>query len=117
MPQLIPFTNDGCRTIDIALGDNMFRLRTTYLPYTKTWVLDIMDQEDNPIIMGIALNTGVDNIVKGKSKIFQNQTIRCISLDGTENNTPESLGNSCVVLYYPEGEEVPQLWKDKMLED
>lgn len=117
MPQLIPLTNDGCRTIDIALGENMFRIRTYYLPYTQTWVMDIMDQEDNPIIMGTTLNTGVDNLVKGKAKIFQNQTIRCISLDGTENNTPNSLGTSCVVIYYPEGETPTQMYKDKMLED
>lgn len=116
MPQEIPFTNDGCRKIDVALGENMFRMRTYYLPYTKHWVLDIMDQDDNPIIMGISLNTGVDNLVKGKNKMFQNQTIRCVSVDGKENNTPESLGESCFVLYYPEGETPPKLWKDKMLE-
>lgn len=115
MPQLIPFTNDGARTIDIALGENVFRLRTYYLPYTTTWVMDIMDQLDNPIVLGIALNTGVDNLVKGKAKIFQNQTIRCVSLDGTQNNTPDSLGTTCVVLYYPEGETPPQMWTDKML--
>lgn len=115
MPQLIPFNNEGCRTIDIALGENMFRMRTYYLPYTKTWVLDIMDQEDNPIIMGIALNVGVDNLVKGMSSIFKDQTIRCISLDGKENNTPDSLGTSCVVLYYPKGEKPKQLWEDKLL--
>ena len=117
MPQIIPFTNDGSRTIDIALGENMFRLRTYYLPYTKTWVLDIMDQNDNPIIMGTALNTGVANLVKGKDKIFEGQTLRCISTDGTENKTPESLGTTCFVYYYGKGETPPQLWKDKMLED
>ena len=117
MPQLIPFTNDGCRTIDIALGENMFRFRTYYLPYTKTWVMDIMDQDDNPIVMGTALNTGVDNLVKGKAKIFQGQTLRCVSVDGTENKTPDSLGTKCFVFYYPVGETPPKLWKDKMLEE
>lgn len=117
MPQIIPFTNDGCRTIDIALGENMFRMRTYYLPYTRTWVLDIMDQDDNPIITGIALNVGVANIVNGKDKIFEGQTIRCVSLDGTENNTPESLGTSCQVYYYSKDETAPTLWQDKMLED
>ena len=116
MPQLIPFTNDGCRTIDIALGENMYKMRTYYLPYTKHWVLDIMDQDENPIAMGISLNVGVDNLVKGRSILFQNQTIRCISIDGTENDTPDSLGTTCFVLYYPVGETPEQLWEDKMLE-
>lgn len=116
MPQLIPFTNDGCSTIDVVLGNNAFKLRTYYLPYTKHWLLDIMDESENPILMGISLNVGVENLVRGKAKLFQNQTIRVISLDGTENNTPDSLGTSCVVLYYPEGETPPTMWKDKMLE-
>lgn len=117
MPQIIPFNNEGCRTIDIALGDNMFRMRTYYLPYTKTWLMDIMDQEDNPIISGIALNPGVDNLVKGKAKIFQNQTIRCITVEGTDPYAPESLGVNLFVVYYEEDETPPKLWEDKMLGD
>lgn len=116
MPQVIPFTNDGCRTIDVALGENMFRFRTYYLPYIRRWIMDIMDQNNNPIVVGICLNVGVDNLVKGKAKIFEGQTLRCVSIDGTENDTPNSLGNSCFVLYYPVGEKPPIMWKDKMLE-
>ena len=116
MPQQIPFDNTGCRTIDVPLGENVYRMRTYYLPYIKRWLLDIMDTQDNPIIMGICLNVGVGNLVEGKSQLFEYQTIRCVSLDGTENNTPESLGTSCVVLYYEKGEHVPQLYKDKMID-
>lgn len=77
--------------------------------------MDIYDTADNPIITGICLNVGVQNLVKGKSSLFENQTIRCVSLDGSENNTPDSLGTTCVVLYYPKGEEPPVLYQDKML--
>ena len=115
MPQIIPFTSEGSRTIDVALGNNMFRMRTYYLPYTKTWLMDIMDQEDNPIVMGISLNVGVDNLVKGKAKIFQNQTIRCIKVAGSDDSLPDSLGKNLFVVYYPEGETPPILWEDKML--
>lgn len=116
MAQLIPFDNTGCRTIDVPLGENVYRMRTYFLPYISRWLLDIMDTQDNPIIMGICLNTGVENLVKGKSQLFDEQGIRCISLDGTENNTPESLGTSCVVVYYEKGEYQPPLHKDKMLD-
>lgn len=116
MPQLIPFNNAGCRTIDVSLGENVYRMRTYYLPYTKKWLLDIMDTQENPIIMGISLNVGVGNLVQGKSIQFDGQAIRCISLDGTENNTPNSLGTSCVVLYYEKGETPPKLYTDKMLD-
>ena len=116
MPQVIPFTNDGDRQITIALGDNMFILETYYLPTIKVWVMDIYDIDENPILLGISLNVGVGNLVKGKTQIFEGQTIRCVSTDGSENNTPTSLGTTCYVEYYPVGEEAPALYKDKMLD-
>ena len=115
MAQVIPFDSTGCRTIDVPLGDNVFRMRTYYLPHIRRWVLDIYDTQDNPIILGICLNVGVGNLVKGKSALFDEQTIRCVSLDGTENDTPESLGQSCVVVYYGVGETPPVMFEDKML--
>ena len=115
--QVFPLTNAGCRTIDVDLGENMFRIRTYYLPHIRRWIMDIMDQQDNPIVVGICLNVGVDNLVKGKAKIFEGQTIRCVSVDDSENDTPESLGTKCFVIYYPKGETPPIMWKDKMLEE
>jgi len=115
MPQIIPFDDTGSRAITVELGENVFRMRTYYLPYIRRWILDIMDQEENPIIMGICLNVGVENLVKGKSPLFEGQTIRCVSVDGSENNTIDSLGKTCLVYYYPKGEEAPSLHKDKML--
>ena len=116
MPQLIPFDNTGCRTIDVPLGENVYRLKTYFLPYIKRWLLDIMDTQDNPIIMGICLNTGVENLVKGKAQEFDGQGLRCISQDGKENDTPDSLGTSCVVVYYEKGEYQPPLYQDKMID-
>ena len=115
MPSIIPVTNDGDRQITIALGDNAFNIETYYLPNIKRWVMDIYDTDQTPILTGISLNTGVTNLVKGKAKIFDGQAIRCISIDGTENNTPESLGTKCFLLYYPKGETPPVLYKDKMI--
>lgn len=117
MPQIIPVDNTGSRKIDIALGKNVYRLHTYYLPYIHRWLMDITDTSDNPIIMGICLNTGVGNLVKGKSTLFENQAIRCVSTDGTENDTPTSLGNTCLLYYYAEGEDIPNLYKDKMLDE
>ena len=115
MPQLIPFTNDGDRSITITLGENMYVLETYYLPTIKRWLMDIYDTDENPILLGISLNVGVGNLVKGKAEIFKNQTLRCVSPTGEENDTPTSLGTTCFVYYYPEGEEPPVLYEDKML--
>lgn len=97
------------------MGENVFILETYYMPNIKCWLMDIYDLDENPILLGISLNTGVENLVKGKSTLFDGQAIRCISTDGNENNTPVSLGTTCFVLYYAKGEEVPPLYEDKML--
>lgn len=115
MPQLVPLTNDGCRRINIALGENLFILETYYLPNIKCWLMDIYDMDETPIITGISLNVGVGNLVAGKSALFKGQALRCVSPAGKENNTPDSLGTTCFLYYYPEGETPPQLYKDKML--
>lgn len=116
MPTIIPFTNDGDRKITIALGDNDLILETYYMPNIRRWLMDIYDVDENPILTGISLNVGVGNLVKGKSPIFRNQAIRCLSIDGSENNTPDSLGKTCFVVYYAEGEYIPQQYPDKMLD-
>lgn len=115
MPSIIPFTNDGDRQITVALGENMVILETYYLPTIKRWLMDIYDVEQNPIILGISLNVGVGNLVKGKSPLFEGQTIRCVSPTGEENTTPSSLGTTCFVYYYGVGENPPVLFEDKML--
>lgn len=115
MPQLVPLTNDGCRRINVALGQNLYILETYYMPHIRCWLMDIYDMDGNPIITGISLNVGVDNLVAGKSVYFKNQTLRCVSPTGKENNTPDSLGTTCFLYYYPEGETPPKLYQDKML--
>lgn len=115
MAQIIPLNNEGSRRINVALGDNLYFIETYYLPNIQRWVMDIYDNDSNPILVGIGLNVGVENLVKGKAIEFEGQAIRCVSIDGTENNTPDSLGTSCFVLYYPRGETPPALFEDKML--
>ena len=113
--QIIPFNSTGSRIITIELGENVFRMRTYYLPHIKRWILDIMDSDGNPIIMGITLNLGVGNMVKGKSELFEGQTLRCVSLTGKGISEPDSLGKDCVVVYYGKNEFVPATYLDKMI--
>lgn len=115
MPKLIPLTNAGARRITIALSENVFVIETYYMKDIRRWLMDIYDVNENPILTGICLNVGVDNLVKGKAEIFAGQTIRCVSSEGYENDTPDSLGNTCFVYYYPKGETPPILWEDKMI--
>lgn len=115
MPYIIPVDSTGSKTIDVSFGNKILRLRTYYLPNIKRWLMDIMDTSDNPIVMGISLNVGIGNLVRGKSTELEGITIRCVSTDGSENTEPDSLGNTCLLYYYGPDEEVPQLYQDKML--
>lgn len=116
MPKIIPVNNSGSRTIDIPLGENVFRIRTYYLPHVKRWLMDITDTTDTPIAIGICLNVGVGNLVKGLDPVFDGQAIRCVSVDGSECTEPDSLGNKCFLFYYEKGETPTQLYADKMLD-
>lgn len=116
MPQLIPLTNDGCRRITVTLGQNNYMLETYYLPHIHCWLMDIYEMNGRSIITGISLNVGVDNLVAGKSVLFKNQTLRCVSINNTENNTPDSLGKTCFLIYYGENETPVPYILDKMLD-
>ena len=115
MPSLIPLTNDGKRTAQYELGGKIYILESYYLPKTKSWLLDIYDINENPILLGIKLIPGIDNLVKGKTIEFDDQGLQIQTIDGGENNTPDSLGTTAFLIYYAKGETIPQSFKDKML--
>lgn len=75
------------------------------------------DTETNmPVITGINLRTGVDNLIKGKCELLNGWAINVASLTGKENNTPDSLGNDCFIVVYIPGETVPVSFEDKKLD-
>lgn len=114
MPRLIPFTNDGSRRITVSLEDKQYIFETYYLPNIRRWLMDIYDIDETPLSLGICLNVGVGNLVRGHP-MFENKEIRCVSPSGTENNTPSSLGTTCFVYFYETDETAPVLYEDKMI--
>lgn len=75
------------------------------------------DTETNtPVVTGINLRTGVDNLIKGKCELLNGWAINVASLTGKENNTPDSLGNDCFIVVYIPGETVPVSFEDKKLD-
>lgn len=46
---------------NVALGENFYRMTLRWCDALEgSWILDISDQEDNPIVHGIAVVGGVD---------------------------------------------------------
>ena len=81
MSFIVPLTNDGSRKATYNLGGKDYIIETYYLPKTKTWLMDIYDINEIPILTGITLIPGVDNLVKGlcletaKAFKFKQQTV------------------------------------------
>lgn len=115
MPFIVPLTNDGSRKATYNLGGKDYIIETYYLPKTKTWLMDIYDINENPILTGITLIPGVDNLVKGLCLEFDGQGFQIQTTDGGNNDTPESLGTTAFLIYYANGEEIPASYEDKML--
>lgn len=116
MPQIVPITSEQNK-IRVALGDYVYILENYYLPTIKRWVLDISDSDSNPLITGICLQTGIDNLVKGKSIFFENQALKLYSANGKPADTPDCLGNTHLLIYFGVNEIKPISYRDKMLDD
>lgn len=116
MPQFLPITSTQQR-IRVSLGERVFILENYFLPTIKKWILDIYDQDENPLIFGVCLQTGIDNLVKGKNILFENQAIKLYSSNGKPADTPDCLGVTHFVVYFGENDVKPTSFKDKMLDD
>ena len=115
MPFIVPLTNDGSRRATYNLGGQDYIIETYYLPKTQCWLMDIYDINENPILTGIKLIPGVDNLVKGLCIEFDEQAMQIQTIDGGNNDTPDSLGTTAFLIYYAKGEEVPASYEDKMI--
>lgn len=105
MPVLIPLTADGARSFNIKTNSDVFYMRTYYSDgQTPMWLLDIMDAEQNPLIMGLKLVPGSENIIKGHGDKMAGYQLY-VYLEHGEPGAVEALGDTLfLVLYYP-GEE------------
>lgn len=108
---MLPFTNDGCRTISVETSAGTFSFTTYFMPLIKTWLCDIADMAGKALITGLALNVMVDNLLKGRGNTLKGYMLRVYSLSGGENNTKNSLGNDCRAVLFLPGETVPELYK------
>lgn len=116
MPSIVPLTSNPTRT-RCVLGDNSYIIENYYLPTIKKWLIDIYNDEGVPLIVGICLQTGIDNLVKDKSIEFEGQALKYYSVDNTKNDLPNRLGNTCFLIYFSKDEVKARTYIDKMLDD
>lgn len=122
MPYLLPFDNTPSARKTIILNEMSLVFEVNYFPNIQCWLMDIYQPAESdtgtnmPVITGINLRTGVDNLIKGKCELLKGWAINVASLTGKENNTPDSLGNDCFIVVYIPGETVPVSFEDKKLD-
>ena len=103
---IIPVNNDGARTIDVDLENEIgvITFRTYWNGITQTWNLDLLDDAGNDIILGLALVIGIDILKAYPLAGDRIGQLRVISTTDDNNRTTETLGNTAQLVHFAPGE-------------
>ena len=107
MPVEIPATPSGERFVTVNVGPDIFIFRTYFAEgQDRHWLLDILDGQSNPLVSGINLVPGVDNLLKGRGDTLQGYQLYLSLIEGSEKDL-EALGNTMALIWFNPGEENP----------
>lgn len=112
MAQIIPVNSTGDRRIQLLLGSNLVTVRTYWNPTVPAWYMDLIDSGGNPIALGLAL-VPVINVLESQPNLTRIYgQFRIFAIDGGENDTETSLGDTGILWWFAPGEweanEIPQ---------
>lgn len=89
----VPVDNTPCKSFSFTTSDGAFRFRTYWNNLASTWFLDIIDTDDSVMLAGIALVTGVNNLLKGTGlDLFEGKALFVIDSSGNGNKTFDGFG-------------------------
>lgn len=107
MPVEIPVTPAGERFVTVNVGPDIFIFRTYFaFGEDQHWLLDVQDGQGNPLITGINLVPGVDNLLKGMGDALEGYQLHLLVDEGTEKDL-EAPGNTMALIWFNPGEENP----------
>lgn len=114
MPVEIPLSPDGERVISVNVGPEIFIFRT-YFTYgaDSHWLLDIRNSQNQPLVSGINLVRGADNLLKGRGDTLEGYQLYLVVHSGSEKdlNAP---GNSMALIWFNPNEINPFFAQDPM---
>ena len=111
----LPLTANPASRVMVDTGNGVFVFATYWLPNKKVWLMDILDSSSNLLLSGIALLPGIDNLLKGHGELFKGLVMQVQCIEGTVNNTADSLGNTAQVLFLTSSETNPIVYPDPLL--
>lgn len=102
----LPVNSEGSRLISLNTGHDYLTFRTYFTAGQKnSWLLDIRDGNLKPLVSGVNLITGSDNVIKGQGdKLKDYQLFVALHPDFTADDQ-DGLGNSLRLFLYLPGEE------------
>lgn len=114
MPVEIPVTPAGERIVSVNVGPDVFTFRTYFvLGADRHWLLDIQDGQGQPLILGINLVSGADNLLKGMGDTLEGYQLYLHVESGSEKDE-EALGNTMMLVWFNPEEKNPFTPRDPM---
>lgn len=97
----IPVRNDlPAYQMRVELDGELFELSFRYNLRMTRWIMDILDSEENPIVIGIPLLTNVDLFKRYKDERLPQGTMLLFEEQGLDDNAErEDLAQSHFLLY------------------
>lgn len=100
----IPVNAEPDRDLQIQLGQNLMTVRTYYNTIGATWFMDLTDENGAVLARGLAL-VPLINVLEAESELTRLYgQFRIETVNDTENNTPDSLGNTASLWWFAPGE-------------
>lgn len=85
--------NEGPQEFEITLGSTTYNMVLKWNYIGENWVLDIYDQNDAPILLGVPLITGADLLAQYGYLNFGGKLIAQTDNDVTRPPTYDNLGD------------------------
>lgn len=103
MSWVIPLNTTGNRLITVDFTQDTFMFRTYYVMGQKRhWCMDIYDADETPIVLGLILQPGTDNLIKGHGNKLDGYAINVFTQG--DYSEPESPGTNLYVELFEPGE-------------
>lgn len=104
MALVIPVNSEPDRELQIQLGENLMTVRTYYNTIAATWFMDLSGDNDVVLARGLAL-VPLINVLQAESELTRLYgQFRIETVNETENDNPDSLGNSATLWWFAPGE-------------
>ena len=103
MPQVIPTFNTGTVAYNVSLNGTTFFIRTYFNEFASMWFLDLLDSNNDPVALGLALVPDI-NILRYSPSLTNTIGELRISTTETGNDTTTSLGTDALLYYFLPGE-------------